>query len=221
MKISTIPQLYRNVNRWGEFLSILSKYGLADGISRLDLDFAKGFFKDRGGEALARQTPETRIRLALVELGPTFIKLGQILSTRPDLVGVQLAAELTHLQSEVRADSPEVIRATIESELGESVELLFADFEDTPIASASIGQVHRARLLTGERVAVKVQHRGIEETIRVDLEILAGFAQLAERVPEFACYQPCSTAAEFQRILRRELDFGREERNMQQFSHDF
>lgn len=221
MKISSIPQLYRNLNRWGEFLSVLSKYGLADGISRLDIDFAKGLFKDRGGEALARQTPETRIRLALLELGPTFIKLGQILSTRPDLVGVRLAEELTHLQSDVPADAPEAVRARIESELGQTVEELFAEFDDVPLASASIGQVHRARLKTGEPVVVKVQHEGIEERIRVDLEIMAGFAQLAERVPEFASYQPRSTAAEFQRILRRELDFGREERNMQQFAQIF
>ncbi len=221
MKITSIPQLYRNLNRWGEVLSILSKYGLADGISRLDLDFAKGFFKDRCGEVLARQTPETRIRLALVDLGPTFIKLGQILSTRPDLVGVGLAEELTHLQTAVRADPASFVRARIEAELSQPIDELFAEFDDTPLASASIGQVHRARLHTGEAVVVKVQHAGIEETIRVDLEILAGFAQLAERMPEFAIYQPRSTAAEFQRILRRELDFGREERNMQQFAQDF
>ncbi len=221
MKISSIPQLYRNVNRWGEFLSILSKYGLADGISRLDLDFAKNFFKDRGGEPLARQSPETRIRLALVDLGPTFIKLGQILSTRPDLIGVRLAEELSHLQTEVRADSPEQVRQTIERELCRPIEELFSEFEAMPMASASIGQAHRARLRSGEPVVVKVRHAGIEERIRVDLEILAGFAQLAERVPELAAYQPRATAAEFQRILLRELDFGREERHMRQFARNF
>jgi len=221
MKITSIPQLYRNVNRWREFLAVLSKYGLAGGISRLDLHFAKGLLKDPDGEVLALHTPEARIRLALVELGPTFIKLGQILSTRPDLVGVQLAQELTHLQTEVRADPGPAVRARLESELGRPVCELFADFEEVPFASASIAQVHRARLLTGQLVAVKVQHLGIEETIRVDLEIIAGFAELAEKMPEFANYQPRVTAAEFQQMLLRELDFGREERSMRQFAHDF
>ena len=94
MKITSIPQIYRNVNRWGEILSVLSKYGLAGWISRFDLSFAKGFFKNRNGERLATFPREKRIRLALEELGPTFIKLGQILSTRPDQVGLPLAEEL-------------------------------------------------------------------------------------------------------------------------------
>lgn len=220
MKLLSIPHLYRNVNRSVEILSVLSKYGLADWVSRLDLEFAKELFKDRAGEVLARQRPETRIRLALAELGPTFIKLGQVLSTRADLVGVALATELSHLQAEVAADPPESVRATIEAELGSTLESLFAEFEPQPLASASIGQVHRARLHTGECVAVKVQHRGIESKVRIDLEILAGLAQLAERIPEFRYYRPQATVAEFQRTLLRELDFTREERNMQQFAHN-
>ena len=221
MKISSIPQLYRNINRWGEILSILSKYGLADWISRLDLDFAKGFFKDRGGEVLARLTRETRIRLALVELGPAFIKLGQILSTRPDLIGHELANELQQLQTEVKPDAPEVARATIEAELGQPIEEIFDVYEPIPLASASIGQVHRARLKTGESVVIKVQHAGIIERIHIDLEILGAMAQLGERIPEFVNYRPRATVAEFQRMLRRELDFGREERYLQQFAQDF
>ena len=221
MKITSIPQIYRNVNRWGEILSVLSKYGLADWVSRLDLDFVKGLFKDADGEVLARHTREVRVRLAFNELGPTFIKLGQILSTRPDLIGVDLAAELTHLQCEVRADPPATVRHTIEAELGEPIEALFAEFDDAPLASASIGQVHQARLHSGELVVVKVQHAGIEEKVRVDLDILGGLGQMAEMVPEFVNYRPRATAEEFQRTLLRELDFGREERQMQQFAQDF
>jgi ubiquinone biosynthesis protein len=221
MKIASIPQIYRHVTRWREIFAVLSKYGLAGWVSRLDLEFAKEFFKDPDGGALARQTAETRVRLALNELGPTFIKLGQILSTRPDLVGVELAAELQHLQDEARADPPEAVRSLIETELGQGVEELFEFFDDRPLASASIGQVHAARLKTGERVVVKVQHAGIEDKVRVDLDILAGLAILAERLPEFENYRPRATVAEFTRILRRELDFGREERHMQQFATDF
>ena len=166
MKISTIPHIYRNVNRLTEIVSVLSKYGLADWLSRLNLDFAKGLLKDRDGSALARHTREARIRMALAELGPTFIKLGQLLSTRPDLVGIRLADELTLLQHDVPADPPDVVRRIVEDELGQPIDELFLEFSDEPIASASIGQVHRARLKTGQPVVLKVQHQGIQETVR-------------------------------------------------------
>lgn len=221
IKISSIPQLYRNVNRWREILAILSKYGLANWVSQLGVEFAKDLFKDASGEALARLTQEARIRLALTELGPTFIKLGQVLSTRADLIGVRLAEELQTLQADAPADPAPVVRATIEAELGEPIDDLFAAFDDRPIASASIGQCHAARLKTGEEVVVKVQHPGIENKIRVDLDILMGLAQLANKLPDFANYRPAATVAEFQRTLLRELDFGREERNMQQFRANF
>src|SRR3954463_11835476 len=116
MKISTIPYVYRNVNRWGEILTILSKYGLADWVSRFDMALVKGFLKNRDGEKLAHLNRETRIRMAIEELGPTFIKFGQILSTRPDQVGMPLAQELQKLQTSVACDRPEVVGDTIESE---------------------------------------------------------------------------------------------------------
>ena len=218
MRISTIPHIYRNVRRWTEILSVLSKYGLADWLSRLNIDMFKTQLKGSQGEALALQTPERRIRLALTELGPTYIKLGQLLSTRPDLVGTSLAEELKQLRDDVPADDPAAVQRTIEIELGQPAHELFAEFEDVPVASASIGQVHRARLKSGERVAVKIQHAGIEKIVREDLDVLAGLALLAERIPEFASYRPRETLAEIARILRRELDFGREERNLQQFT---
>lgn len=221
MRITAIPQLYRHVNRWGEIISVLSKYGLANWVSRVDWDFAKRFFKDADGELLAKHRSEARLRLALTELGPTFIKLGQILSTRADLVGAEMAAELRLLQEDVRRDAPAVVRATVESELNRDIEALFAEFSDEPIASASIGQVHRARLRDGQEVVVKVQHAGIIDKVRVDLDILIGLAQMAQMVPEFAPYRPRAVVAEFQRTLRRELDFSREERNMRQFASDF
>ncbi len=217
MRISTIPHIYRNVRRWTEILSVLSKYGLADWLSRLNIEMFKTQLKGSRGEALALQTPEKRIRLALTELGPTFIKLGQLLSTRPDLVGVPLADELTQLRDDVPADDPATVRRTIEIELGQSADEIFAEFNDVPVASASIGQVHQARLRTGEKVAVKVQHAGIERKVREDLDVLAGLAILAERIPEFAQFRPKETVAEIARMLRRELDFGREERNLTQF----
>src|SRR5262249_44551537 len=112
MKISTIPNIYRNVNRWREILAILSKYGLEYWSSRYDVAMVKGIRKNRDGEALAHLSRETRIRLAIEELGPTFIKFGQILSTRPDQIGMPLAQELQKLQTSVACDSPEVVRET-------------------------------------------------------------------------------------------------------------
>ncbi|MCO6455975.1 MAG: AarF/ABC1/UbiB kinase family protein [Pirellulaceae bacterium] len=221
MKITSLPNIYRNVKRWSEILSVLSKYGLADWIARLNLDFFKDQLRGRGGESIARQTQEKRIRLALTELGPTFIKLGQLMSTRPDLVGVDLAEELKQLQSDVPADPPETVQEMVETELGQPIEELFAEFDLVPIASASIGQVHRARLNSGEMVVVKVQHANIERVVREDLEVLAGLAQLAERIPEFANYRPVASVAEMARTLRRELDFGREERNLSQFATQY
>lgn len=221
MRIRTIPQVYRNVNRWREILSVLSKYGLAGWLSRLDFAFAKGLLKHRDGQVLADERRETRIRLALEELGPTFIKLGQIMSTRPDIVGPDLAAELEKLQTQVPADPPEVVLEFVEEELGQPLNQIFAEFNEVPIASASIGQVHRAKLVGGDEVAVKVQRRDIARRIRVDLEILQGLAQMAEHIPELAAYRPSASVNEFQRAVRRELDFERERRNMEEFRRMF
>ncbi len=221
MKLSSIPQIYHHLGRWYEILSVLSKYELAAWIGRFGPDFTKDLLKAPGGAAIARMPWETRLRLAMAELGPTFIKLGQILSTRPDLVGVKLAEEFQHLQADAPADPPEAIRKLVESELGRPIEELFAEFEPEAMASASIGQVHRAKLLSGEAVVVKVLHADIERRVAVDMDILAGLAQLAEMVPEFRNYRPAAIASEYQRSMRRELDFGREERNIQQFAHDF
>ncbi|MFM8253330.1 MAG: ABC1 kinase family protein [Planctomycetota bacterium] len=218
MKITSLPSLFRNVKRGTEIISILSRYGLADWLSHSNIDFIKDALRNPGGESLARHTRETRIRLALIELGPTFIKLGQLLSTRPDLIGIPLAEELRQLQTSVPADSAAQVRATVESELGQPIEELFREFGDQPLASASIGQVHPARLLDGTAVVVKVQHEGIEKVIRDDLEILTGLALLAEQFPDFTNYRPHAIAAELTRTLRRELDFGIEERNLQQFA---
>ncbi len=221
MRISAIPQIYRNVNRWGEILSILSKYGLADWLSRFEFALGKSWLKNRSGQVLAHESRETRIRMAMEELGPTFIKLGQIMSTRPDIVGGELADELQKLQTRVPADEPELITSVIEAELGRPIDEVFAEFSDEPVASASIGQVHRARLLSGEEVAVKVQHHGIQQVVYVDLDILSGLAQLASKLPELRPYRPQATVAEFQRALRRELDFARERRHLEQFGTAF
>src|SRR5262249_9658783 len=222
MKLTSIPQLARNANRLREILTILSKYGLADWVSRLEMDRVKDLFKSKDGTGLTEMSHESRIRRALTELGTTYIKFGQMLSTRADLIGPELANELSLLQEGAPSDPHGVARSTVESELGQPLAELFAEFEERPLASASIGQVHCARLRDGKPVVVKVQHAGIEATVRTDLDILVGLAEMAEQfLPELRRYRPRATAAEFQRMLLRELDFGREERNLQQFSTNF
>jgi ubiquinone biosynthesis protein len=222
MNLWSIPQLARDANRAGEIVAVLGKYGLADWLGRLDWKLPRRLVPGKSVRSLAELTTETRIRLVLIELGTTFVKLGQILSTRADLVGPSLARELSSLQTDTPADPPDRVRATVEAELGKPLEELFAAFDLKPIASASIGQVHRARLRDGAEVVVKVQHPDIERRIRTDLEILVGLAELAEQhLPDLRPYQPRATAVEAQRILLRELDFSRERRHLEQFALHF
>ncbi len=221
MKISTIPRLYRNVRRWQEIIVVLRRYGLADWLSRLQLDFIRDWIKDDAGIPLASYTRESRIRMAIIDLGPTFIKLGQVLSLRPDLVGSALATELQQLQTQVPADSIESVRETIVAELGEGVDTAFLSFDETAVASASIAQVHRARLHDGTPVVVKVQHFNIQNKVREDMEVLAGLAGLAERIPELAAWQPRSLVEQLSRSLKRELSFTRELNNLLVFEKEF
>jgi ubiquinone biosynthesis protein len=166
---------------------------------------------------LPRRAPETaharlswgeRLRLALEELGPAFIKLGQIASTRPELLPADVILELEKLRDEVPAIPGEAIRRVIEQELGAGVAALFAEFCEEPLAAASIAQVHRARLRDGAAVVVKVQRPGIERIIEHDLNILedlAGF--LDHRTKWGRIYDFGGMVAEFGRALRNELDF--------------
>ena len=162
MRLSVLTRVEGNARRLGEIVSVLSRYGLADWLAGLNYEWLQGRFVSSNGKQLSKLTHEARIRLALTELGTTFIKLGQILSTRADLVGPELAEELGQLRSNTPPDPPEIVRGTILSELGKPVDVLFTEFDDQPLASASIGQVHRARLPSNQAVVVKVQHAGIE-----------------------------------------------------------
>jgi ubiquinone biosynthesis protein len=159
--------------------------------------------------------------MAFTDLGTTFIKLGQVLGTRPDLVGPDVAAELSRLQSGTPADPPDVVVATVEKELKRPISECFLQFDDKAMASASIGQVHRAKLPNGRPVVVKVQHPGIESTIHRDLNILGKLAVVAERQEDWKRYQPVALVREFRETLLRELDFSRELGNLQQFRRNF
>lgn len=166
--------------------------------------------------------PARHLCLALEELGPTFIKLGQILSTRPDLIPPAYVAELVRLQDRVAPFPFAEVRRQVEGELGAPLERLFATFEETPLAAASLSQVHAATLPTGEEVVVKVQRPGIEEVIALDLDILRRLAGLLEReLPQAELYDPCGIVEEFAHTLNGELDFIREGRNAERFRRNF
>ncbi|MEZ6087881.1 MAG: AarF/UbiB family protein [Pirellulaceae bacterium] len=217
MKIASIPQLYRNLRRCQEMLMVLNRYGLADWMSHFPKLPFSDVLKDNQGKPLTKHSREVRIRLALTELGPTFIKLGQILSARPDLVGPSLASELRQLHASVPPDPPDVVEATLRAEIGERFAEEFAEFNPVPIAVASIGQVHRGRLRDGTVVAIKIQRQGIEKTVLRDLDVLSGFAQLAQRVSSLAAWGPVELVDQMGPMLRRELDFERELQNMRLF----
>ncbi|MFG0263442.1 MAG: ABC1 kinase family protein [Novipirellula sp. JB048] len=217
MKITAIPQLYRNLRRWREILAVLRRYGLADWLSRYPSLPFRDSFKDASGVPLSQYSSEERFRMALTDLGPTFIKLGQILASRPDVVGPQLGDELKRLRADVQPDAIEKVRETLTRELGDQYLTRFQSIDPSPMATASIGQVHRATLKDGRRVVIKVQRADIERTVRQDMEVLGGLAQLAQRVEAFAAWGPCQMVAQMSTMLQRELDFGRERQNLEIF----
>src|SRR6476661_1702126 len=162
------------------------------------------------------------LREMLDELGPTFVKFGQLLSTRPDVVPPDIVVELQKLQDDVRPVPYEDVERVIREDLELSVEQLFTDFDPTPIAAASIGQVHRATLPHGRRVAVKVQRPNAPRQIEGDLSLLYQAARLIrERVKALEFIDPRQLVDEFARSIRQELDYRLEGRNAEAFHHDF
>ena len=166
-----------------------------------------------------RATSARRFRETLAELGPTFIKLGQILSARPDILPPDFIAELSHLQDRAAPMPVALVFELIERGLGKPAQELFAQIEPEPMASASIAQVHRARLRSGDEVVVKVQRPGIEEQIRSDTDLLFYLARFLEGViEETGIYTPTGIVSEFRQAMLLELDFENEARNIEEFA---
>jgi len=225
-KIGVIGRTYRNLNRYTQILGILFKYGFGDLVETLKIDqyleIGRQMVTSKKRNRVEKLTRAERVRMAFEELGPTYIKLGQILSTRPDLVPPDFITEMSKLQDEVPAYPFNQARRIIESELGKTLEDTFLSIDEQPIASASIGQVHHARLLDGTAVAVKVQRPGLKKIIEVDLEIMLHLATLAERhIEEFSFHRPVKIVEEFAKTLERELDYTIEAASMERVAHQF
>lgn len=211
------------LRRLREITTVLVRYGFQDVVARLRLPGSGtvGRVRRRRRDELPASRA-LRLRRALEALGPTFVKFGQALSTRADVLGPELIAELSQLQDSLPPLPAGVAEAAIEAALGGPVADLFAGFEPAPLAAASIAQVHRATLPSGERVAVKVRRPEIDATIERDLAILAQLARLAERyLPDADLFQPAALVTEFARSIRRELDLAREGRTFERFSRNF
>lgn len=216
----------RDLPRLHEISSVLIRHGLGDLVRRLGI----GTLLERAGQILhwgeagigAELEPPQRIRLALEELGPTFVKLGQVMATRVDVFPPQWIAEFEKLHSEVPPVSFEALLPELEKALGRSPFDVFQDLETRACASASIAQVHRARLQDGTPVVLKVRRPGIRQKVEADLRILTYLAGLIEaELPEARRYQPVQIAAQFVRSMERELDLSVEARHMERFAKNF
>ncbi len=207
----------RHVRRCRQILRVLVKYGFAQILAQMNLyGIWERIYCRRGGCGELPHNPEARLRMALEELGPAFVKVGQLLSTRADLLPPSLTRELSHLQDEVAPFPSAKAREIIETGLKAPLEQIFKSFDAEPLAAASIGQVHRAVLKNGDTVAVKVKRPGIDLLIKNDLDILVELAMLVERrAGAGAFYQFGDIAREIRKIILRELDYQAEARNAQ------
>jgi ubiquinone biosynthesis protein len=209
--------------RYAEIARALSRHGLGYLIAVFGLDRRVPLHRRLVVAASSADVaPPAHVRLALEELGATFVKLGQILSTRPDLLPVEYQSELARLHDDARPVPGDTVRALIEEELGLPPEDLFATFDLTPLAAASIGQAHSATLADGTEVVVKIRRPGVVEQVEEDLEILKNLAVQADRRwPAVAAYDLVALVDEFAWTLRGELDYLREARNAERFAVDF
>ncbi len=205
----------RDMGRLNTILGVLIRHGFGDSVRRLGLADSL----ERAGHALkwdhaadlARLEPPVQVRLALEELGPAFVKLGQILAGRADLFGPDWIAEFEKLHSQVPAVPLDLLRPQLREDLGGEPEAVFARFDTEPLAAASIAQVHRAQLHNGTEVVVKIRRPGITETIDADLRLLGRLAVLAEdQLPALKPYRPQQLVRELARSLKRELDLASE-----------
>lgn len=221
-----LQKRYKHLSRYREIANVLVRHGfgyLLHQVGLADLlNLSRRFKAKKGALEEGQLSPARRLRLALEELGPTFIKLGQVLSTRADLLPPAYIAELEKLQDQVPPFPFAQVRQCLQAELGYPLEALFGQFEERPLAAASLGQVHRARLKDGTPVVVKIQRPEAEKVVATDMEILHDMARLVDRhSPWKEIYHFEDFVVEFEKILQKEMDFTVEGQHADAFRRHF
>ena len=225
VNVLTLGRSLRHQQRYRVIAAVFLKHGFGFAFDHLGPEWRPRLraLRQRSEEAprLRQEDLALHFRQALEELGPTFVKFGQILSTRPDLLPPAFISELSKLQDTVSPEPWDAIRAVLTQELGQAPEEVFASIDERPMAAASLAQVHAATLSGGEEVVVKVQRPGIEANIATDLEILAAMAAAAQSTELGKIYDFVNIADDFAHTLRDELDYRREGRNADRFRANF
>jgi ubiquinone biosynthesis protein len=217
---------YKNITRIRQIVNVFLKHGFGQFIEQVNLQrfipLRKRIKYFARWQEVERHTIPQRLRMTFSELGPSFIKLAQIISSRPDLITTEYADEFKKLQDKVPPFSSDRARQTVESELNKSLEDIFSDFDNVPVAAASVAQVHNATLKTGEKVIVKIQRPNIREIIETDIAVLSAIARLMLKyIPESKFFDPQGIVNEFSRSVKKELDFVAEAKNAQRFKRNF
>ena len=216
----------RDLGRLQEIAGVLIRYGFGDMVRRIGMSAAL----ERTGrmlhwddpEAMAHMAPPERVRCAMQDLGPTFVKLGQVMATRVDLLTPEWTTELGKLQNAVPALPFAQVRPQLVEDLGADPEAVFERLEEAPLAAASLAQTHRAWLADGSAVVLKVRRPGIRDTVEADLRLMARLAEIVEeRAPDLRRYHPAEVVQQFSASLRRELDFAAEGRNAERIAANF
>lgn len=220
--VTSIKRKYKSVSRYNEILKVLITYGFEDLVQQLEehkrYTFLRNLIPKQSRIDALQFTKWEKMRLVCEELGPTFIKFGQILSNRPDLIPFELVLEFEKLQDRVPPMPDYRVKEVVVSELKKDIDDLFAWFDPHPFASASMAQVHKVTLHSGKRVALKIQRPGIKDVILEDIKVMYTIAEILEnRIPSLKSFDPVGLVKNFETSILKELDFINESINIQRF----
>ncbi len=224
--LSFLENKYHRIRRYNQIIGVLLKYGFEDLVSYMEenkrFKFLKKLIPKSTLDHAIHLSKWEKMRMVCEELGPTFVKFGQILSNRPDLMPAGLIKELEKLQDSVPPIPGNLAKQVVETELKNTTDNLFASFESEAFASASMAQVHKAVLKTGEKVVLKIQRPGIKEVIESDVKVMLYMAELfSKRIPSLRSFDPIGLVRNFEDSIVKELDFIHESINVQRFHNNF